>query len=295
MGVDRLQYGGSHWFKAAINKQISGFLFNGAAQYVVFSPVTQKDLEEINNIRDAHYRGLRFMYIGSERTLIIKFGESLVHQLAYRIFVRCFDEKLSEMGLSRELECIGAAGFSGLGSEKEADSAFKPRSRPFEDDWPTLVFECGFSEFLARLQVDAQWWLENSAGDVKTFIVVSVSKPERSVHLEKWELANEPDPSNPPLFPPTITQEVDIIGEEVRISSKGVTNTSFVIDFTKTMLCEPPACPRGGGNFTFSKEDLVDYAGRIWDASQTSPASDVRIIGSRSCPTGISHVALKAN
>ncbi|PUU78343.1 hypothetical protein B9Z19DRAFT_1025468 [Tuber borchii] len=274
MGVDRLRYRGTKAFKTAIDKQISGFQLNGAAQYVVFCPVSPKGFENISNFRDAHYRGLRFMYIGGERTLIIKFGVSLAHELAHRIFVRCFEEKLREMGLSRELERIGAAGLSGPRSEKEADSAYKPRSRRFEDDWPTLVIECGVSESLARLQVDAQWWLENSAGDVKTAIVIAVSKAERRVHLEKWELADEPDPSDPSIFPPTMTAAADIIGEEVRISAKGVTKTSFVIDFTKTMLCKPPVGRPGGDNFTFSKEELVELADRVWDASQTRPASD---------------------
>ncbi|PUU81608.1 hypothetical protein B9Z19DRAFT_1190926 [Tuber borchii] len=273
VGVDRLQYHGPHSFETAIGKHINGFLSNRATQYVVFSPITQQEFEDIKNIRNAHHKELRLMHIGNQKTLIIKCGASVVHQLANRVFARCFEEKLFEMGLNSELEPMGTAMFSGPGSEKQADSAFKPSSRPFVDDWPTLVFECGVSESLGRLQVDAQWWLENSAGDVKTVIVISYSLPERSIHLEKWELADTPHPSDPSIFPPTITEEADIIGEKVLISAKGVPKISFVIDFTKIMLFKP-LVRRGQDNFTFSKKDLVDFAGRIWRNSQTRPASD---------------------
>ena len=88
------------------------------------------------------------------------------------------------------------------------------------------MVECGTLDSLARLRVYAQWWLENSAGDVNTVIVISVSELERNFHLEKWELADAPDPSDPSIFPPTITEEADIIGEKVHITAKGVTKTS---------------------------------------------------------------------
>jgi len=267
VGVDRLQYRGSRSFKTAINNHLNRFLLNGAPQYVVFSPVTQKEFEEIINIRDKQYKGLRFMYIGSETILIIKLGLSAVQELAYRWFARCFQEKFFKMDLDSEVVPMGAAGFSGPGSEKEPDTAFKPSSRRFVDDWPTLVVECGVSESLARLQVDAKWWLENSAGNVKTVIVISFSVPERNFHLEKWELAVTPDPSDPSTFPPTITQEADIIGEEAHITAQGVTKASFVIDFTKVML-RKPVVRRGEGNFTFSQKDLIEWAGRVRRSSQ---------------------------
>jgi len=265
-GVDHLPYRGPRSFTRVMAKRIDGFEFNGAAQYVVFSPVTPQAFEEINDIRNTHFKGLRFMYIGGARILIIKFRVSIVHELAHRVFVRSFEQKLFEMGLDRELVPMGGTGFWGPGSAKEADSAFKPSSRR-TNNWPTLVVECGVAESLSRLQVDAQWWLETSAGDVKTVIVISVSVPERNFHFEKWELSDVADPSDSSIFPPTITEEAEIIGEKVRISSKGVTRRSFAIDFTKTMLFKPQVrC--GEGNFTFSKEDLLSFADRVRSNSQ---------------------------
>jgi len=190
------------------------------------------------------------------------------------------------MGLDSELEPVGAAGFSGLGSEKEPDSALKPSPRPFETDCPTLVVEWGTSESLAHLQVDAQWRLESLAGDVKTAIVITVLESEGSFHLEKWELADSDAHhlSDPSIFPPTITQEAGVNGEKVHIIVKGVTKTSFVIDFARIMLHRPLSrC--GEGHFTFSKEDFVgSIAGRVWRNSIRRD-SDVRIIGHLPCAT----------
>lgn len=266
IGVDRLPYRGSRSFQRVIGKRIEGFKFNGAAQYIVFTDVTRPSFEEISAIRDTEFKGLRCMYIASERILIIKFMVSIVHELAHRVFVRCFEQKLFEMGLDRELVPMGRIGFSGAGSKKEPDSSFKPSSRRFANNWPTLVIECGVAESLARLQVEAQWWLQTSAGDVKTVIVISVSVPERNFHLETWELEDMADPSNPSVFSPTITQAADIVGEKVRISSKRGTRRSFVLDFAQIMLFRPRVpCE---GNFTFTKEDLLSFADRVRSNSQ---------------------------
>lgn len=261
-GVDRIQYSGSHSFKETIVKQLNSYQLKGATPYVVFSQVTQHAFEDITNIRDKHHKSLRLMYIHSESILIIRLAVSAVHELIHRRFVLDFEVKFFEMDIDAELVPMGATGYSGPGGEKEPDSAFKPASRRFVDDWPTLVIECGDSQFLARLQADAHWWLENSVGDVKTVIVVSYSLPEKNFHLETWELSDTPDPSNRSIFPPTITQEAEIIGDQVRISAKGVTQTSFMIDFTKVML-RKPVVRRGEHNFIFTKEDLINFAGRV--------------------------------
>jgi len=267
VGIDRLPYSGSREFKATIIQRLNTYQLKGAAPYLVVTHVSQHEFKDINNIRDKQFKGLRFMYVHSENILIIRLGLSAVHELTHRGFVLCLEVKFFAMDLHEELVPMGATGFSGPGSEKEPDSAFKPSSRRFVDDWPTLVIECGVSQFLPRLQADAHWWLENSVGDVKTVVLVSYSLPEKKFHLETWELSDTPDPSNCSIFPPTITQEAEIIGDQVSISAKGVTQTSFVIDFTKVMLRQP-IIRHGEHNFIFTKEDLVNFAGRVRSSSQ---------------------------
>lgn len=267
VGVDRLAYSGSRSFKAEIIQRLKEYHLKGAAPYVVFSHVTQHEFEDINDIRGKFFKGLRFMYIHSESILVIRLGLSAVHELTHRGFVLCFEVKFFEMDLDTELVPMGATGYSGPGSQKEPDSAFKPTSRRFANDWPTLVIECGDTQFLARLQADANWWLENSVGNVKTVIVISYSLPEKNFHLETWELSDTPDPSNRSIFPPTITQEADIVGDQAHTPAKGVTQTTFTIDFTKVML-RKPLVRRGEHNFIFTKEDLVNFASRVRSSSQ---------------------------
>ena len=76
--------------------------------------------------------------------------------------------KAFSMGFHTDFADIGRTRFSGIGSEKEADTSLKPASRTPGTGWPTVVFECGVSESLERLRVDARWWLENSKGEVGT-------------------------------------------------------------------------------------------------------------------------------
>ena len=114
--------------------------------------------------------------------------------MVHRIFVEIFKVKIFLMGLRRDFIDIGRSMISCPAGGKEADTSIKPMSRCFLDDWPTVVFECGLSESLERLRVDARWWLENSDRQVGTTIVVAISKEARSIHVEKWELVDMPNP-----------------------------------------------------------------------------------------------------
>ncbi|PWW72251.1 hypothetical protein C7212DRAFT_337561, partial [Tuber magnatum] len=92
--------------------------------------------------------------------------------------------------------------YPGAESEKEADSAIRPTAfRPLETDWPTVVSECGVSESLQRLRTDSNWWLANSAHDIKIVLLISVNKPQRKIHLEQWEDRTIPNPYITPNNP----------------------------------------------------------------------------------------------
>lgn len=71
-GVERLQYHGAKPFNKTIHKLITEFQPGGAAPYVVFSPVTQEQLTDIDRICQRRFKGLRFMYLNDGSTLIIK-------------------------------------------------------------------------------------------------------------------------------------------------------------------------------------------------------------------------------
>jgi len=99
------------------------------------------------------------------------------------------------MGLDDELFNVGSTSFKGKHSSKEAYCGLKPGCfRPYKDDWPTLVFECGVSKSGVRLGADASWWLQNSQEEVKIVLVLKVSEEDRKIELEQWEMDTRTNP-----------------------------------------------------------------------------------------------------
>ena len=237
----------------------------GPAQYAVFSPVTDEEFTEIDKIRNRHHKGLRFLFLTNERTLVVKFVVGLAHEMAHRGFAEVFIGKVFSMGLRRNLMNLGRGRFSGLAGQKEADTGYKPMSRNLLTDWPTLVFECGVSESMERLRVDAKWWLEHSEKAVGTVVIVTVSEKERSVCMETWELANMPNPdatqTDPDPFIPGATR-----AGRGKIVGKKVTGAPLKISFKKTMLRDPDET-LGEGDIVFDVEDFKEVAEAVWAGS----------------------------
>lgn len=88
-----------------------------------------------------------------------------------------------------------AGTFQGIERRKEPDSSYKPRFvRLLQEDWPSLVFECGVSESLTHLRVYSPWWPNSSVEEVKIVIIFSVSQLAGGIHLGQWELLTIPNP-----------------------------------------------------------------------------------------------------
>ncbi|CUS11366.1 unnamed protein product, partial [Tuber aestivum] len=198
-----------------------------------------------------------------EQTLIVKIKPSGVHELVSRGFSVELWAKVIRMGLRQALNLVGGTTFQGIQSWKEADCAYKPNTfRPYENDWPTLVIECGVSESLNRLRVESRWWLENSVEGVNIVLLFSISKKARSIHIEKWEMATHSSPHvaqaglSHLIGTPTKIQEVDISGPVVPTDESAgttpiVTGAPLELDFTKIFLRQPvQGCSEGSIIFT---------------------------------------------
>ncbi|RPA90186.1 hypothetical protein L873DRAFT_1565744, partial [Choiromyces venosus 120613-1] len=193
---------------------------------------------------------------------IVKIMPGAVHEVATSEFGRILWEKSAAMGLRRNLGDMGGTRYQGIASSKEADSAFKPLSRPHRADWPTLVIESGVSEKLPRLRADARWWLENSSGDVNIVLLFSILAAAQTIHLEKWEIMSVPNLQVTRLHPhpfvmtPTQTDQVDIVQP---IAAGG----ALTLDFAKIFLRQPV---QGGleGNIIFTTLDLEEWAHDVW-------------------------------
>ena len=198
------------------------------------------------------------------------------HESAHVNFGLLIIEKIIMMGMPvRELRGFGAERFKGS-SSKEGDTCFKPRSRDYGADLPTIVIEAGLSESLAKLKCDANWWLIQSGrrnGD-KVMIVVTISiKPsDKSLRIEKWE--NAPAPERPitranpgppiPIEIPTLIQQIIIKPNAATgtITPNEVTGAPLVMHFNKIFRRDPIA-PQI--DFTFTANELAEFATDFWD------------------------------
>jgi len=89
-GVKRHGYRSARSFVTTINKRIEEFQFSGAAQYAVYSPVSDEEFTKIENTRNRDLKGLRFLYLTNERVLMVKLVVGVVHELAHRKFIEDF-------------------------------------------------------------------------------------------------------------------------------------------------------------------------------------------------------------
>jgi len=244
-------------------------------QYVVFTGVTEGDLENIDQ-RASIGRYTRLSHYTESKLLVIKLMPLVAHEAAHANLSRYLDRALWQMGLpDKSFFAVGTGRVSRPGSFKEGDAAFKPLpSREKETDWPTIVFESGVSESLKRLRHDARWWLEKSDGNVKIVIIISIRERQKSLHLEKWRLApalgNRPATRarpNPKSETPTKIQEITIVqtpaaAQPGTIPTYNVTGAPVILEFDKLLL-RPPV-PPNETDVVFSVADLESWADFFW-------------------------------
>ena len=236
-------------------------------QYLIFTRVRAADLAKIDDVRSSLGKSTRMTYYTDTDQLIIKLMPSAKHEKAHLNLGKKFVAKLIRMGMPEDLfDSVGAQRFEGPTSSKEADTAYKPLpARRRDEDWPTIVFESGLSESLRRLRVDARWWLENSGGDVKIVVLISLNiaratRTLQSIRIEKWELApaqrriTRSVANNPPAEVPTKVQEITI-------NPNTVTGAPLILHFQKIFLRQPTP-PEA--DIVFSAQDLSDFSASLW-------------------------------
>ena len=251
-------------------------------QYLVFYRVTKDDLAEIDNKRARIGKHTRMTHYTDIDLLIVKLMPSAEHEIAHLTLSQEIVAALLRMGLrTTRFVPIGATKFSPPNSSKEGDSAYKPATRNRKYDWPTIVVESGLSEGLARLRIDAQWWLANSEGDVKIVVIISILPLQKKLHVEKWCLSPAstrpltrahptPNPQVPtnmhtititqnPAAPPNPGQPTITIQEGS--FSYAITGAPLVLEFQNLFL-RPSVPPEV--DIIFTAADLSDWAHSFW-------------------------------
>jgi hypothetical protein len=251
-----------------------------ASPYLIFRLVTTNGLLEIERGRERGEisRGVRMTHYVDWNILILKVPTA-EHETAHGFFRDRLVVRVAGMGLQREFVPTGATKFVLGGVSKEGDSSYKPKSiRPRRADFPTIVFESGWSESLTRLRQDARLWLEKTGGAVKIVLLFSIGRraSARTMIIEKWE--NRPIPANPPVpanrpatrsmtraaaTPPQTPTQIQVV--TIDSNSNTVNGAPLTLEFQKIFLRQ--AVPtRGEHDFTFTAQDLSDFATDIWES-----------------------------
>jgi len=263
-GVKRQKYRRPGSFSKAIDSLHDEFDSGNwsAGQYLVFVSVTEKHLESINRLRHRHHKWLGWMYLKSEEVLVVKIIPGAIQETTHFAFgSMMLHEKATQMGLRLGLSGIGRTTYEGIIGEKGADSGFEPYPRTI--DWPTVVFECGLSQSLERLRVDSCWWLENST-EVNIVLLFSISKADKRLHLEQWEMVTTPNQHVTRAHPdPLITTLTKV--NEIDIVDGVALGAPLTFNFQKVFR-RPPV--QGEGDIVFSAQDLERWAAHIWYCAQ---------------------------
>jgi hypothetical protein len=263
-------------------------------KFLVFDGVTIDDLAQIDSERASIGRHTRMSHYVDGNLLIIKVMPSLEHELAHGNLGDRIKNALIRMGIEEDdFGRVGSTRYSVPRSSKEGDTAYKPITRKYKIDWPTIVLESGFSEPLSDLRKDAEWWLRNSGGDVKIVILISIEPSDKTLLVEKWCLA--PDPGsrlatrahpNPNPLVPTRMQELKITQnlkpQQVSIQPNAATvqpnavtvqpgtvaaydvvGAPLVFEF-ENLLLRTPAPP--AQDVVFTAELLAKWANGYWES-----------------------------
>lgn len=244
-------------------------------QYIVFLNVTNAQMSSISKQQGKIGKHIRMTHHTDTGDLIIKLMPSVDHEAAHLDLAELFQGLVTQMGISHanRLAAVGGTTYFGPGSSKQADTAYTPRFRP-RAGWPTIVFESGLSEGIARLRVDARWWLINSSGEVKIALMISVKPAEGSLLIEKWCLSpatNLPiaraNPT-PNALVPTKMQEIHVTQNPANTTQPGtaatytVTGGPLVLEF-QSLFLRTPVAPEG--DIIFNTALLSEWANLFWD------------------------------
>src|SRR5271155_2906119 len=220
----------------AINSYEKELEASEASPYMIFHLVTTGDLLKIERARENGKidRGVRLTHYVDWDILILKVPTAK-HEAAHGTFSDQLVVETALMGLRWELFRLNATTYKTPRMSKEGDSAFKPGSmRPLETDWPTIIIESGWSESLTKLREDARRWLENSRGEVKIVLLISIGRRARTMIIEKWE--NRPVPANRPRTRSNTTQTPTQIQAITIDSNSNTASAPLTLEFRKIFL-----------------------------------------------------------
>lgn len=174
------------------------------------------------------------------------------HTEAAETFNDILKEAVSHMGLSNALKNFSQTTIRGEDRAKLPDHGWGPRRPPpgRSRKWPTVVLEVGVSQQKSKHEEDARFWLEESGGDVKVSLAMSVNRRIPEIVLQKWKVSDGK---------PAMVQKVTVWRRNDNIVFD---NEPLVIEFEDLFLREADL-PREV-DIVFDQGDLRRLAENIW-------------------------------
>lgn len=136
---------------------------------------------------------------------------------------------------------------------KQPDDSFLPLTRQ-PNGWPTLVIESGIPESLPRLREDAKWWFENSAGAVRSVLILGINTDTKMIELEKWGFGHT---CACPIRVPYLVQSITI-------APRGIEGGAAVTIRFREFLGRPPKWDGEERDALLGGEGLVNFV-RVLD------------------------------
>jgi hypothetical protein len=244
-------------FKKAVTDRLQALDGGDDTQlWIVFSDFDCSKLKYIDRLRYP----TRLQLDGSK--LIVKMVGP-VHELMHGNLIQLILRDMLRMGLEpiRDYVVLGSTRYQhrSNNSFKEPDSALAPIT---SSDWPSLVIEAGWAETLARLHIDAQWWLSAQVPPNNTtalVILVSFTKSQRTFRLEIYELVTVASvvTRSAPLGVRNLAQCTAVTTIDIRSTPPIITGAPFILPFAGIMR-RPPIPPER--NISISAVELELWA-----------------------------------
>ncbi|KAG0633187.1 hypothetical protein HOY80DRAFT_1064837 [Tuber brumale] len=182
-----------------IDLKIQQCLDSESGCYILVTDVSEdKRVPIYNALRDLGiHRGVRCTYEYALRSLIIRLMPGAAHEVTCSTLSMAIAMKIAHIPghLLDSFYSHGRAHCEIPGRRsKQADQGISPsETRKCNSDWPSLVVEVGYPEHLPSLRCDSEWWLENSGGQTRMVIVITICMRPKARHLECWEMLPDPN------------------------------------------------------------------------------------------------------
>lgn len=259
----KYQYEGSNALGEVVRKEhriLDEYQTREKSQFVIFlnvyPSIFDQDITQQRFVRvDSYYR--------QQKALIVKMNTT-PHEAAHSELFLLMNFQLERMSDAHQcLVMVGQAIVHTPSRSKKPDQSIKPLHPPSgrSTKWPSFVIESGLSESKSKLAADARWWLNESSGDVKTALTISVHRTKPELVIQNWRLEPRPTRADPQKSIPMVEQDIRIT--KTQEGEVRVRNGPLIIPFENVFL-RPPTAQAQEQDFLFTDQSIESLGRKVW-------------------------------